>query len=118
MRLALDHHYHPAIAEQLRKRGHDVVTAFEQGWHEFDDTALLDACVGQSRTVLTNNVDDFVGLAHEYLATGSTHHGIVLTSDLGYSRRVTGIGRLVNALDTLLRDNPAEDALLDQVRWL
>ena len=42
LRLYLDHNVHGLVARQLRARGVDVVTAFEDGRHELSDPLLLD----------------------------------------------------------------------------
>lgn len=118
MKLALDHHYATAIAVQLRERGHDVVAAIEQGWEAHDDATLLAACGAERRALLTNNVSDFVALAMHWAATGRAHSGLVFTSDASMPRGRSTIGRYVSALDELLRANPGEDALRDQVHWL
>lgn len=118
MKLALDHHYSPKIAEQLRERGHDVVAVSERGWELEADDALLELCRGDHRGLLTNNVADFAVMARHWAAEGRSHAGIVFTSDTSMPRSRQTIGRYVQALDRLLRALPAEDALVDQVRWL
>lgn len=118
MRLALDHHYSPAIARQLRAGGHDVVAAIERSWEVLDDVALLEACQGEERALLTNNVADFVIIARRWAAEGRRHRGLIFTSDASMPRARDTIGRYVTVLDALLRAHPRPDALLDQIHWL
>lgn len=118
MRLALDHHYSPVIAQQLRARGHDVVAAVELGWHTLDDETLLRCCQDDRRALLTNNVADFAVLARSRSEAGLDHHGLVFTSDSAWPRARSTIGRFVEALDRLLAAHAGDDAFVDQVHWL
>lgn len=118
MRLALDHHYPTAIAEQLRLLDHDVVAAIERDWHREPDEALLTLCVAERRALLTNNVGDFVNIARRWAVRGQEHFGLVLTSDAGLPRTRATIGRYVKLLDALLREHPRSDEFTDHVRWL
>lgn len=114
MKLALDHHYSRAIAEQLRLLGHDVVPAVERGWQAEDDEALLGLCAAEQRALLTNNVGDFVAITRSWAASGQPHAGLIFTSDAGLPRTRATIGTYVKLLDDLLD----LDDLTDRVHWL
>jgi hypothetical protein len=116
VKLALDHHYATAIADELRARGHDVTTALERGWHAEDDETLLRRCHEGGRALLTNNVADFITIAARWQSTGRSHAGIVFTSDASMPRSKRSIGLFGTALDTLLTAEP--DAITNQLRWL
>lgn len=118
MRLALDHHFSPAIAGRLRDRDHDVIAAHEQAWHELSDAALLDRCAVEARTLLTNNVGDFIGLAQRWAEEGRTHAGLVFTSDAGLPRTHATIGTFIDLLEELLTANPGETSFVDRIHWL
>lgn len=118
MKLALDHHYPTAIAEQLRNLGHDSAAAVELGWHREPDEALLVLCVGARRTLLTNNVGDFMAIARNWAVRGQQHPGLVFTSDAGLPRTHATIGRYVKLLDVLLREHPKPDEFVDRIHWL
>jgi hypothetical protein len=118
VRLALDHHYAPLIAVQLCERGHDVVAAYERGWHDLDDEVLLDRCAAERRSLLTNNVRDLTAVAQHWLEEGRHHSGLVFTSDASLPRTRATVGTYVQRLDELLTANPAKDAFLDRVHWL
>lgn len=116
VKLALDHHYPTAIAEQLRLRGHDVVAAVESIWHAEPDDALLTLCTAERRALLTNNVADFMTIARDWAAQGMQHAGLIFTSDASNPRTLAAIGRYVKLLDALLHDHP--DDFEDRVHWL
>lgn len=118
MRLALDHHYPKLIAVELRDRGCDAATAFELGWHEEDDEMLLALCAGRRRALLTNNVADFAVVTNRWQAEGRSHYGVIYTSDASLPRVPAMIGTYRDRLAFLMKAYPAEDALVDLVRWL
>lgn len=119
MRLLFDEHYSPDIAKQLRKRGHDVVAALDTPeLKNQEDPELLRWAIRQRRAVVSENANDFVELHKLYLTHREAHYGIVLTNAHRFPRSRAGIGRLVRALDNLLRQSPAEDALRADLRWL
>ncbi len=119
MRLLLDEHYSPKIAEQLRGRGHDVASVAERSdLLASKDPALFAAAQLERRAILTNNVVDFMPLVHQAAAQGDDHHGLVFTNDSSLPRSTGTIGTFVKLLDGLLAAHPADDALRNQVRWL
>ena len=105
MRLLLDEMYAPAVAVELRARGHDVLSV-----HEIDpvlvgasDAEVLSAAISAERVLVTENVRDFRPLEIALLEGGDHHHGIVYTSDRQFPRgKPATIGDLVRALDALL----------------
>ena len=118
MKLALDHHYPLAIAEQLRILSHDAVAAFERGWHREPDERLLALCVAEQRTLLTNNVGDFMTIIRGWAVQGQQHAGLLFTSDAGLPRTHATIGRYVKLVDALLREHPKPDEFTDRIHWL
>jgi len=118
VKLALDHHYSPAIATELRARGHDVIAVSERGWESDDDEPLLSLCDRDARVLLTNNVGDFTMIARSWAMVGRQHAGLIFTSDASMPRGRDTIGRYVEALDELLRANPGDAAFTERVHWL
>lgn len=118
MKLALDHHYSPLIAVNLRKRGHDVQAVVEMGWEAEDDDSLLSLCTEDDRALLTNNVADFAVIARRWLEEGRSHAGLVFTSDSGRPRSRHTIGDYVDALDELLGQHPGMESFVDRTHWL
>lgn len=119
MRLLLDAHYSPAIAEQLRARGHDLVAAGERDdLRALPDDQLLAVATTEQRALVSNNIADFVPLIQRAAGTGNRHFGLVLTSDRTLPRSTRAIGRHVRALQALLQGHPAADGLADVTIWL
>jgi predicted nuclease of predicted toxin-antitoxin system len=118
VKLLLDDHYPLLIAKGSRERGHDVVAASEQGWHEAEDESLLALCVDDQRAILTNNVKDFAGIAHRWAMQGRSHHGMVFTSDSSRPRGRNAVGRYVDDLHALLATHQEIDGFVDRIHWL
>ena len=118
MKLALDHHYSPAIAAQLRANGHDVVAAIEMGWETEGDESLLSLCHSEQRALLTNNVADFVAIIRRWAVEGRSHSGLIFTSDTSLPRGRSTIGMYIELLQELLNSNVRSSAFVDRVHWL
>jgi predicted nuclease of predicted toxin-antitoxin system len=118
VRLLLDEHYSPTIAAKLREAGFDAVTVDDAGLSGASDGLLYEFALMHRRAVVTNNARDFLRVIAEGAASGDTHFGLLLTSDVSMPRSQRTIGRYVRALEKILRANPEEDALANQVRWL
>jgi hypothetical protein len=106
-----------AVAEQLRLRGHDVVAVVERrDLVRQPDYLLFRVAQSEERAILTENIDDFRGLAATHLRTGRTHCGVIFTTDRNLHRgSPRSIGRLVTALDTILSSGAD---LRDAELWL
>jgi hypothetical protein len=119
LRLLLDEHYSPRIAETLRERGHDVVSAKERDdLLGLGDRELMTRASDDRRALLTENVADFIPLLREAGATGELHFGVVFTSPQSMPRGRRTIGLYVETLDVYLRERPAEDVLAGRADWL
>ena len=119
MRLLFDEHYSPRIAEQLRRRGHDVVAARERAeLRRLSDEALFALMASEGRAILTEDAFDFLPIVRAATVRGTDHFGVVLTSPRQFPRTSRAIGRLVTALDAFLVAHSAADALRGQSWWL
>ncbi|HEV7667372.1 MAG TPA: DUF5615 family PIN-like protein [Thermoanaerobaculia bacterium] len=118
MKLLLDEHYPPSVAEHLRERGHDAVSVQEEpDLRGMTDPDLFAEAQRRARAVLTENVSDFMMLAAEYRSRHLAHWGLVLTSNRTFPRgKSTTVGALVKALDELLRADPEDRS--SKVIWL
>lgn len=118
MRLLLDEHYSPRIAQQLRRRGHDVVSVSERTeLIGVSDSDLLRLAAAERRSIVTENVADFIELTRHFAAREEDHYGIVFVSSR-FPRSRTTIGVFVRQLGRFLRVRRADDALLNQIHWL
>ncbi|MBU6245885.1 MAG: DUF5615 family PIN-like protein [Actinomycetales bacterium] len=116
MKLILDHHYQAAIAVGLRRRGVTAATLLEHGWQVLDDDALLDACLADGLTLVTNNVADFTVLARQWQVQGRSHCGLIFTSDRRWPRTRDGSAALSAALFDLCRGG--DESWIDRMHWL
>lgn len=119
MRLLLDELYAKAIAEQLRDRGHDVVSAKERPDLEgARDDELLRLAAAEERAIVTENWADYDRLIRQSADEGTTHHGVIFTSRRRLPRSRETIGLYVRVLDAFLDAHRAVDALREGTRWL
>jgi hypothetical protein len=73
MLLYADHNFYFPVVEELRHKGHDVLTAHEDGHAAADDSVILARAHALVRVVLTFNRWDFEKLHRQ----GVDHSGIV-----------------------------------------
>jgi predicted nuclease of predicted toxin-antitoxin system len=105
IKLYLDEDVNPLLAEDLRQRGYDVVSAHEVPNLSVGDRDQLEYARGQERALLTHNRDDFLEIAREYVVNHMPHWGILYVPQVGYSqllRRVVGF--LAAVTQTQVRD--------------
>ncbi len=118
MRLLLDAHIDPVVAQALRKRGHDVISVLELGpdRYQASDAELLTFAGDERRAVVTRNVRDFVLLHAFWAGQEQAHSGIVLI----HARTIPegDRGAEILALEQLLRAHPQPDDLRDTLVWL
>lgn len=118
MRLLLDEQLSPTIAEQLQRRGHDVVSVASEGLRGYDDAAVLNWASSHRRGVVTNNIRDFRPLHAATLSAATRHYGIILLASSKFSFRLDALGVIVAALDKLLSGHTDDDELSGQEYFL
>ena len=74
MKLYLDENLSPRLAEMLRARGLEVVSAYEVGNAELDDRAQLAYTTREGRAIVTCDIPDFTVLAR---MPPSQHTGLI-----------------------------------------
>ena len=118
MRLALDHHYPASIAPLLRGRGFDAVDSRERHWDRLTDSELLRCCSHDQRALLTNNVADVMQVVRDWQLEQVRHSGVIFTSDRHWPRTNDMTARFVDALEGLMKQRPADNALDGVIVWL
>jgi len=113
----------PAIALELRKRGHDVVAAQETDHHPryraIPDQLVFERAQQDGRTIVTDNIADYESLVADSERRAATHHGVVFCSPRQFDRadpRTTG--RIVGALAALLDSDEAKTKPFKRRHWL
>lgn len=110
MKLLLDEMYAPVVAEQLRARGHDVVSVHDPDYRRLEgapDDELFATALAEVRALVTENVPDFRRLEADALTRGEALPTLVYTSNRQFPRGEPGtIGRLVEALHVLVSEPP------------
>lgn len=91
--LYLDVHVPQAIAEQLERRGIDVLTAYQDGNIELPDDELLDRSTHLQRVLVTFDVR-FKAMAEDWQRQGRRFGGLIYAHPLH-----TSIGQLVQDLE-------------------
>src|ERR1700752_2744973 len=92
------------IAEELRARGHDVVSVHEAPCRGTPDADVFDLARTEGRAVVTENVSDSRPLAEALLAAKGSYPGVLFTTDKRWPR--TDPGRLITALDDVMKATP------------
>jgi hypothetical protein len=108
-----------AIAEELRRRGHDVVAIAECAeWCGLGDSELLSLGHSEGRAIVTKNIRDFRPLAAEAIVRGGPGHAgmVFVAANVSLSKPATG--RLVKALEAKLMGFPHEASLEAGETWL
>jgi hypothetical protein len=109
-RVYLDEDVHGAVAAGLRRRGFEVLTTIDAGRSGTSDAEQLEFAAAETRVLVTFNRGDFARLHADYLVSGRSHAGIVV------SRQATA-GPVVRALAKLLSSQGAPE-LRSTLFWL
>jgi hypothetical protein len=116
VKFLLDEMWQPDVADELSRRGYDIhAVSRRRDLREQPDDVIFAVAQTEQRAIVTENLDDFLVLAHDNLARGGSHWGLILTPpSFGRSRR-GAVGRLVKALEALIAEAPDQRNL---ERWL
>jgi uncharacterized protein with PIN domain len=119
LKLLLDAMLSPAIARELRRRGHDVPSAVErEDVRGLADEALLEFARTERRVLVTRDVGDFSRLELQLAAEEQTHQGIIFVSPRRFPASARAIGALVRSLEAILEAHDGDDDLVDSRMWL
>jgi predicted nuclease of predicted toxin-antitoxin system len=116
VKLLLDEMLGDTVAEQLRRRGHDV-TAVEAtpSLRGLTDPALFEHAQGEERTLVTYNRDDYLALDRIYRDLARSHYGIVILHPRRFPQSAATTGALVSALGSLMSTGPPYPSF---IHWL
>jgi len=103
MRFYLDEDVPVAVADALRRKKIDVLTAAEAGNVQCSDRAQLDYAARTGRCIATRNVAHFVLLAEQAIQHQRSHAGILLVSS---HFRGNEIRRITEGIVRVAKDNP------------
>ena len=78
MRLLLDHHLSPRVAEALRAKGHDVITARSIQAEAAADRPLWELAIELRRVMVTYNACDFAPIYNQLWQEGKAHPGLII----------------------------------------
>ncbi len=119
MRLLLDEMLSPAIARELRTRGHDVQAIGEHPeWRSLDDRRVVELARAEHRVVVTDNLIDMRPLHYAAITPGGPgDHGMIFIPG-GHRRTRDDTGRIVAALEQKLAAHPGDDDLANGEDWL
>ena len=119
MKLLLDEMLSPAIAMELRARGHDVESVAGQPDREsLSDPEVLELARAEHRAVVTNNLRDFRLLHHDAIVPGGPGHFGMIFMPSSYRRTKADTGRIITALEAKLVQYPGEGDLANGEDWL
>ena len=87
-----------AIAQQLRAKGHDVISVVaDPALVSLADDQILAHAASAGRAVITANIKDFIPLDGHYRAAGRSHAGLVLVSAKTFPQDRSFVGAIVGA---------------------
>ena len=101
--LYMDHNVPQAITDSLRLRGADVITAFEDGAHELEDSQLLERATQLKRALFTQD-DDLLPEAAQRQRKGEKFCGVIYAHQLNLS-----IGACVKNLELIAKAGKMAD---------
>ena len=119
MRLLLDEMLSPAIARELRERGHDVLAVADHpGWVALSDPDVMALARTERRAVVTNNLRDYRLLHADAITPGGSGQFGMIFMPSTYRRAKEDTGRIIAALEAKLAEYPGDEDLANGECWL
>ena len=101
------------LAELIRKRGHNAVSAIDLGKISVLDDEHLAYAAERRMTVLTYNERDYVELARQWTQNNRKHCGILISDQFSVRQIGELLRRVLNFLDRVTADE-----MINVVRYL
>jgi hypothetical protein len=119
VKLLLDEMLSPAIARELRARGHDVESITGHSDREaLADPEVMALARAEHRAVVTDNLRDYRPLHNDAIIPGGPgDYGMIFIPGT-YRRTKNDTGRIIAALEAKLNRYTGEDDLANGEDWL
>lgn len=111
IRLYMDHNVPRAITNGLKLKGIDLITAYEDGSSQLDDSELLDRASELERVLFTRDYN-LLQEATKRQRAGAPFYGVIYAHQLKIS-----IGDCIRDLEIIAEAGDPED-LINQVQFL
>jgi len=108
----LDENLPPAIAETLRRRGIDAVSAHEIGKVRIEDTVQLALAAREGRCLVSRDVRDFTKLGRDAVDAKAPHAGIVLCPARVRDDEIAFVADTLARIAKRYPDGPGEYAVI------
>jgi hypothetical protein len=119
VKILLDEMLTPAIARELRARGHDAeAIAGHPDWEGLSDSQITAVARTERRAVVTSNVRDYRPPHCEAIMPGGHGHSGMIFIPGSYRRTEADTGRIIAALEAKLAQYPGETDLANGEAWL
>jgi hypothetical protein len=119
LKLLLDEMLAPAIAAELRDRGHDVVAIKKHPeWRAMGDPEVVELARREQRAIVTKNIRDFRPLHAELVAAGGAGYPGMVFVPASFPLTKAATGQIVSALEAKLAEYPGDDDLANGETWV
>ncbi|MGH8874183.1 MAG: DUF5615 family PIN-like protein [Acidimicrobiia bacterium] len=115
--MLLDEMIGAVVAEQLRRRGHNVVAV--QNSEQSHRRGILAHAHDERRAVVTDDVPDFFRCHQRRIQAGLSHHGLLFFTNETFPRHRHDlfVSQVIAALERALKASPGDDGS-GWIRWL
>jgi hypothetical protein len=107
----MDHHVPGAVTRELRRRGIDVITAFEDHSSQLDDPELLTRATSLGRVLVSMDEDLPIEVARRH-RNGEAFAGVIYAHQLCIT-----IGQFIDQLEMFVQTS-SDDAMQNKLEYL
>jgi len=106
MKWLIDEMFPPAVADELRDRGHDAVAVLERDMQGAPDADVFELAVKEQRVVVTENFADFAALVEQHQTDNKPSTPVVFVRKSSLPPGGALPSHLADHLDDWAKDNP------------